>query len=122
MWEIYPDVLPTLEELRAGGLRLGIISNFDRRLYSVLDHAGLRPCFDLVALSSEIGADKPDPRIFNWALSRFEIEPGEALHAGDHPEQDWLAAASAGLQVFRLRRPENSLRDLPARLISLSGR
>ena len=43
--------------------------------------------------------------LFGFALQR-------ALHVGDDPERDWKAAADAGLSVFKLERPKNSLRDL----------
>ena len=60
-------------------------------------------------ISSEVGVEKPEPRIFAWALSQLGVPPSEALHAGDHPEHDWRGAEAAGLHVFRLAPPG----DLP---------
>jgi FMN phosphatase YigB (HAD superfamily) len=40
------------------------------------------------------------------------LEPAQVLHVGDDPERDWKAATAAGLAVFQLERPKNSLRDL----------
>lgn len=111
VWELYPEVEEVLRDL-AGDYRLAIISNFDRRLVRVLGHAGLSSCFEFVVLSSEVGADKPSPWIYEQALLKAGIPPGEALHVGDDPECDWRGAEAAGLQVFQLDRPKNSLREL----------
>ena len=67
-------------------------------------------------VSSEIGADKPDPEIFRRAVRFLGLQPGDVLHVGDDPERDWHAAAAAGLSIFRLDRTKNSLRDLLAAL------
>ena len=67
-------------------------------------------------ISSEIGADKPDPEIFRRALKFMNLAAGEVLHVGDDPERDWAAAEAAGLSVFRLERPGNSLGDMLALL------
>jgi putative hydrolase of the HAD superfamily len=63
-------------------------------------------------ISSEVGADKPDPEIFRRALNVMHLSANEVLHVGDDPERDWKAAAAVGLLVFPLDRPQNSLRDL----------
>ncbi len=115
VWEAYADVRPTLETLRARGLRFGLISNFDRRLYTILDHLSLREFFDAIVISSEVGADKPDPAIFQAALARLDVSAAEAIHVGDDPEKDWGAEAS-GLRIFRLERPSHTLHDLLAAL------
>jgi putative hydrolase of the HAD superfamily len=65
-------------------------------------------------VSSEIGADKPDPEIFRRALKFVDLKPGQVLYVGDDPNRDWKAAAAAGLSVFKLDREKNSLRDLLA--------
>jgi putative hydrolase of the HAD superfamily len=69
-----------------------------------------------VIISSEVGADKPDPLIFQLALQRFGVAPAQALHVGDHPELDWRAAEQAGLGVYELKRPQHSLINLAAEL------
>ncbi|MGH8165282.1 MAG: HAD-IA family hydrolase, partial [Rhodanobacteraceae bacterium] len=68
--------------------------------------------FRYVFVSSEIGADKPDPMIYRRALEVSGLAPNEVLHVGDDWERDWAAARVAGLDVFQLDRPTNSLRDL----------
>jgi HAD superfamily hydrolase (TIGR01549 family) len=89
-----------------------VISNFDSRLRTILLHLGVTEFFDDIVISSEVGTEKPAARIFSAALVRAGVAASEALHIGDEPEADWLGAERAGLLVFRLRRPENSLRDV----------
>ena len=111
VWELYPEVVEVLEALRQK-FQLAVVSNFDARLRVIFEHLGLTKFFAHVFLSSELGADKPDPEIFRRALILSGARPNETLHVGDDPERDWEAASAAGLSVFRLERPRNSLRDL----------
>jgi putative hydrolase of the HAD superfamily len=115
VWELYPEVTEVLEAL-APRFELAVVSNFDGRLRMIFEHLAISKHFRHVFLSSELGADKPDPFIFQRALEVIGLAPGDVLHAGDDPERDWAAARAAGLEVFRLKRPENTLRDL-ARLL-----
>jgi putative hydrolase of the HAD superfamily len=92
--------------------QLAVISNFDGRLRFILQHLGISNYLSHIFISSELGADKPDPEIFRRAIAIMHLNADEVLHVGDDPERDWKAAAAAGLLVFRLDRPRNSLRDL----------
>jgi putative hydrolase of the HAD superfamily len=102
------------EALHKSRLRfqLAVISNFDGRLRFILQHLGIAKYFTNVFISSELGADKPDPEIYRRALKLIHLRPDEVLHVGDDAERDWKAAKVAGLSVFQLDRPRNSLRDL----------
>ena len=111
VWEIYPEVPEVLEKL-APRFQLAVISNFDGRLRFILEHLGISKFFGHVFVSSELGADKPDPEIYRRALTFVKLTPAEALHVGDDPERDWNGASAAGLSIFRLDRRKNSLRDL----------
>jgi putative hydrolase of the HAD superfamily len=115
VWELYPEVPGVLQEL-GPRFQLAVISNFDGRLRFILQHLGISKYFDHVFISSELGADKPDPEIYRRAVKLMNLQPPEVLHVGDDQERDWTAAAAAGLQVFQLHRPQNSLRDLLASL------
>ena len=78
----------------------------------VFEHLGISKFFSHVFLSSELGADKPDPEIFRRALRLSGAQPNDTLHVGDDPDRDWKGATEAGLSIFQLERPRNSLRDL----------
>jgi putative hydrolase of the HAD superfamily len=111
VWQLYPEVPEALEQLRLR-FQLAVVSNFDGRLRFILQHLGISNYFSYIFISSELGADKPDPEIFRRALKIMYLNADEVLHVGDDLERDWKAAKAAGLLVFRLDRPRNSLRDL----------
>jgi putative hydrolase of the HAD superfamily len=115
VWELFPDVIEVLEALRPR-FDLAVVSNFDGRLRMILEQLGVSHFFSHLFLSSELGADKPDPLIYHRALKMSGLAPNETLHVGDDPVRDWRGAEAAGLSIFRLDRPRNSLRDLLAAL------
>jgi putative hydrolase of the HAD superfamily len=100
VWELCPGVPFVLTQLSRLEIRLGVISNFDRRLYDILAHLGVRDAFEHVIISSEVGAQKPAARIFLEAARRFDVSVHEILHVGDDPESDFGGARSAGLRAF----------------------
>jgi putative hydrolase of the HAD superfamily len=111
VWELYPEVREVLDAL-APHYELAVVSNFDGRLRVIFEHLTTSKYFRHVFLSSELGADKPNPLIYQRALKMSGFAPNEVLHVGDDPERDWAAARAAGLAVFQVERPRNSLRDL----------
>ena len=113
VWELYPEVLEVLQNLQPR-FQLAVISSFDGRLRMILEQLGVSQFFSHVFISSELGADKPDPEIFRRALKVINLQPNEVLHIGDDPERDWKAASDAGFSIFKLKRGKNSLRDLLA--------
>jgi putative hydrolase of the HAD superfamily len=115
VWELYPDVIEVLEALRPR-FDLAVVSNFDGRVRMILEHLAVSKYFSHIFLSSELGVDKPDPLIYRRALNLIRLSPNETLHVGDDPVRDWQGAEAAGLSVFRLERPRNSLRDLSGAL------
>jgi putative hydrolase of the HAD superfamily len=111
VWEMYPEVAQVLAELHPR-YALAVVSSFDGRLRMILEQLGISKYFSHVFVSSELGVDKPNPEIFRRALKFLACPADEAVHAGDDPERDWKAARAAGLHVFELERPHNSLRAL----------
>jgi putative hydrolase of the HAD superfamily len=105
-WKLFPDTLPALTDLRGHGLELGIISNFDSRLFSVLRGLGIAEIFDTVTISSLARAAKPSPKIFELALEKHAVDPGEAMHVGDSMRDDVEGATEAGLRAVLLAREE----------------
>ena len=78
-----------LAALRARGLRLAVVSNFDGRLLPLLDALGLATRVDAVVPSSRRrGAPSPTPRIFHAALARLGVAPAATLHVGDDLSTD----------------------------------
>ena len=116
-WRVYPEVPEVLEALRARGLRLAVVSNFDTRLPPLLDALGLATFFDAVVCSGEAGAAKPDGAIFARALAALGVEASEALHVGDSREADYEGARAAGIEALLVDRdadvhPAGTIPDL----------
>ena len=69
-FEAYPEVLPVLGALRARGVRVAVVSDWDCTLAEHLARLGLGEWVDAVVVSAVVGVAKPDPRMFTAALTR----------------------------------------------------
>ena len=120
-WKLYPETAEILAALQSRGLRLGIISNFDSRLFGLLDGLGIAHFFDSVVISTQAGAAKPQAAIFTQALAHHDLRPNEALHIGDSYEADVVGAQAAGLTpVLVDRRGHDQRTDGYLRVKSLA--
>jgi putative hydrolase of the HAD superfamily len=90
-------VVPALRRLRRAGLELACVSNWDVGIGEQLERAGLGSYLSAVVSSAETGAEKPDPRVFEEAVSRLGVSSERALHIGDE-EADRTGAEAAGLR------------------------
>jgi putative hydrolase of the HAD superfamily len=117
VWELLPDVHALLLELSRLKIRLGVISNFDRRLYAILGYLGVLDAFEHIIISSEIGVRKPSPRIFRIAAQRFNVETNEMLHVGDESESDLNGARAAGLEALLVDHKSARLSRILERLV-----
>ena len=120
-WVLYPETLEALTALRSRGLVLGVISNFDSRLFGLLEGLGLARFFAPVVISSQAGAAKPETAIFHRALTSHGLRPDDALHVGDSYEADVVGARTAGLTpVWVDRRAHDPSTDGYLRVKSLA--
>lgn len=97
-----PGAREVLAELTGRGYLVGVISNSDGRLETLLDEAGLAERLSLVIDSHVVGIEKPDPRIFHLALERTGVAAGEALYVGDLYSLDVVGARRAGIEALLL--------------------
>lgn len=103
-WFVYPDVYPTLNYWQKLGIEMGVLSNFDSRLYPVLKKLNLADFFTSVTISTEVGAAKPDRQIFEAALQKHNCLPAAAWHIGDSYKEDYQGATIVGLKAIWLNR------------------
>jgi HAD superfamily hydrolase (TIGR01509 family) len=100
LWELVQDGVPeTLDALRAGGLLLSLASNAEPLLRHKLLELGLTNRFDHLAISGEVGVEKPDPRFFAAAVEALGVPAERAVHVGDLFEIDVVGARAAGLEA-----------------------
>jgi putative hydrolase of the HAD superfamily len=107
----FPEVVAVLKALRAAGLRLFVVSNWDVSLHEALATTGLAPLLDGALSSAEAGAAKPDPAIFARALERAGdgLTAADAVHVGDEPvDLDGARAAGIAPVLVRFREPPPS--------------
>jgi putative hydrolase of the HAD superfamily len=96
-FETMPGAIETVAGLRARGLELAVVSNWDVGLAEHLERIGAASLFSAVVTSAEAGAAKPDPAVFRLALERLGVEPARALHVGDEAA-DEEGARAAGMR------------------------
>lgn len=87
----------TAHALRARGLDLAVVSNWDIGLEDRLEELGIARLFSAIATTAEAGAPKPEPAVFRLALERLGIDPARALHVGDE-DADAEGARAAGMR------------------------
>jgi putative hydrolase of the HAD superfamily len=108
-WGIYPEVLEVLEALRDHAVDLVVLSNWDKRLHSVLDGCGLGEYLGQRFISAELGWEKPDPAIYRHVAEILRIAPGALLSVGDDPQNDVTGPKKAGWQAVQIERPKRDL-------------
>lgn len=111
-WKLFPEVESVLEMLQRKEMRLGVISNFDSRLFHILDSWNVSHRLERIIVSSRVGVEKPEPEIFHYALKAFGVAGSEALHVGDHAQEDYAGAQAAGLHALLIQRPEIDLKKV----------
>jgi putative hydrolase of the HAD superfamily len=100
----FDDVVPTLTRLRAAGVSVIAVGNCAPWDSGGIAATGLAPLLDEVFCSFQIGAAKPDPRIFRHVQTAIGAKPEEILHLGDTPTADVQGATSAGWSALLLDR------------------
>ena len=109
---LLPDATSALEELRALGLTLGVISNMGLELNGLLERLGIGGYLPVRSTTGSAGVSKPHPRIFQLALAQAGAQPAEAVHVGDSIGADVEGARGAGITpVFVQRTPGPSAPD-----------
>jgi putative hydrolase of the HAD superfamily len=121
VFRAYPDAPPALAALRAAGLRLVVVSNWDASLHERLAETGLAELVDGAVASAEIGAAKPEPAIFARGLELAGAAAGEAWHVGDSIDADVAGARAAGLRPVLVVRDGARPVDVSAPVISSLG-
>jgi putative hydrolase of the HAD superfamily len=105
VWKVFPETRPTLEAAHDRGLRMAVISNWDRRLPGILDGLELTGYFETVTVSAIEGVEKPASEIFRRTLDSLGVRPEESLHIGDSPLEDYEGSRAVGMIPVLIDRP-----------------
>jgi putative hydrolase of the HAD superfamily len=104
--EPFPDAVTVLEDVRAAGMRTGLVSDglasVQRRKLSALPRVG--ELLDVVVLTDELGPGfaKPSPVPFLVACRLLDMSPADVAYVGNDPRKDFTGARAAGLRTFRV--------------------
>jgi putative hydrolase of the HAD superfamily len=116
-FDIYDDVLPVLQALRDGGLKIGLVSNSSRDVGEFARHHAL--AIDAGISSFHHGRTKPHASIFRAVLDLLEVEPAHAAMVGDTIADDVEGARAIGMRAILLDR-EGINREFEPRIESLN--
>jgi putative hydrolase of the HAD superfamily len=114
-YRLFPDVLDVLAQLRGAGWLLAIVTNGPPDLQrEKVAATGLDEHVDVVAVSGEVGAGKPDPAIFEFALTHLDVPASAAVMVGDSLERDMKGAAQLGMRTVWRPGPNRTADWQPA--------
>jgi polyol permease family/HAD superfamily hydrolase (TIGR01549 family) len=100
---LYPDVKPTLKAL-AAQFKLGLVANSGEAALRALRRDGLHDLFDVIALADLVGVEKPNEKLFQYALEKAGVSASRAVHVGNRLDSDIRPAKSLGLRTVWILR------------------
>jgi FMN phosphatase YigB (HAD superfamily) len=107
LWRrLLPDMVLLARDLSAAGVPVGVISNSEGGLCQLVGELGLADLFRVLADSGQLGIEKPDRRIFDWAAERLGVETASLVHVGDSFGADVMGAHDAGAFAVYFPRTE----------------
>lgn len=119
-WRVPPGAPDAIARIRAAGVRVGIVSNFDSRLRPLLAALDLARLFDAVVVSAEVGAEKPSPRIFDAACDALRVDPARdfVLHVGDDRRNDVWGARACGIEAWLWGEDVETYEEIADRIVT----
>jgi HAD superfamily hydrolase (TIGR01662 family) len=113
--DVQPDVRPALQALKRA-YRLGILANQQGWIRNAMARDGIDGFFDIWAVSAEVGAEKPDPAIFEYAIGQAGVPAARCAMVGDRLDNDIRPAKSHGMVGVWLLRGEAPDQPTPGQL------
>jgi putative hydrolase of the HAD superfamily len=111
--ESFPEVLPTLRELRRRGVRMAVVSDAWSDLPALHAALGIRRFFEAYAISADLGCHKPDPRMYRHASDALGVRPEDCLFLDDDPGNVAAAVALGYHGIAVVREPDGSTAGVP---------
>ena len=98
-WKLVKDAKFVLQELFRRNIPLSVVANWDRYLFLEAERLGVKKYFNSIITSQEVGFEKPDTKIFDYALEKLSLSArgNYILYVGNEYEADILGARKAGL-------------------------
>jgi len=107
-FQVFPDSLPVLEEMKRSKYPLAVVSDAQKVFcFEEGEMLGLNQFFDYIVVSTQFGFRKPDPRLFTIACTLLDIPPAEAVYIGNEPATDVKGAKQINMKAILLDRNSN---------------
>ncbi|HLU86453.1 MAG TPA: YjjG family noncanonical pyrimidine nucleotidase [Taishania sp.] len=98
--QLFPNTKETLQSLKEEGYKMHVITNgFKEVQFTKLENCGLIDFFEVIVSSEEVGFNKPDIRIFNYAIEQAKAINDKSLMIGDDYEVDVIGAEKCGMKA-----------------------
>ena len=104
--DLYLDAKSCIEDIRETGAKIGIVANQAETSLDALKRDQVAPLIDFFGISAIVGIEKPDPKIFQLALSELGSEPSRTVHIGNRLDTDVVPAQSLGMRTVWILRGE----------------
>ena len=105
--KIFDDVLSNLQKLINLGYKILVISNMNISGSQLLQQFNLEKFVDFAVTSKDVGVEKPDSKIFEYALNISNFSKNDAFHIGDQIFSDISGAENAGITPVLMDRDRN---------------
>ena len=104
-WQVYDDVAECWAQMKSGGDRIVVASNFDSRLHAIMENFDELAVAESVFCSAEVGYRKPDPLFYKFVSDSLKLtDADEVIMIGDDFENDYVAPKKFGWKAMHLNR------------------
>jgi putative hydrolase of the HAD superfamily len=109
-FQLFPDSIPVLKEIKNNGYTIGLVSNAQKVFTAnEIRILGLQNYFKHMVFSTRYGITKPDRRLFMIACAMLDVPPERAIYIGDNPYNDVKGAREIGMTSILLSRSLKSV-------------
>ena len=106
MFRLRPEALPVIGQLRARGLRIGLVSDCTSELPAAWPRLPLSAVVDAAVFSCVEGMRKPDPRLFRKVAADLAADPAACLYVGDGGGRELSGSTAVGMSAVLLAGPD----------------
>jgi putative hydrolase of the HAD superfamily len=100
------DTIPTLQAIKAAGLGIGLISDCSAEVPQIWPELPYAALVDVPVFSCQVGAQKPDLRIYRLAAEGLGVSPQDCIYVGDGFSRELTGALAAGMHAILLDPPD----------------
>lgn len=102
------DAVSTLSQLRALGIKVGLISDFSFEVPMLWKTLPLAPLIDYALFSCQVGKTKPDPSLYLEAAKKLGVGQERCLYVGDGGSRELTGAAQVGMQSVLIKTTDDA--------------